>query len=91
MVGFVQQKNQVYRITSYNVCYTKLLRIVLDTVKARFNAVACNYEGVPQQTLLNNENGALNEIKAGRKVQFTSRITSYNVCYTKLLRYKIRN
>ncbi len=59
-------------ILNYKEYTSTVTVIVLDTVKARFNAVACNYEGVPQQTLLNNENGALNEIKAGRKVQFTS-------------------
>ena len=62
-----------YRITSYNVCYTKLLREagkflsagILDGTESPGKVAA----------------GAL-----GKSLK-KARITSYNVCYTKLLRY----
>ena len=62
------------RITSYNVCYTKLLRVSghLD-LHARFEEQAAALLGT--ETALLFGSGFL-----------TNRITSYNVCYTKLLR-----
>ena len=75
------------RITSYNVCYTKLLR-------ASFAAEAIQFDAT--------DNDALARIApqpgpaGGRRCDVRSRtdgrhlrITSYNVCYTKLLRKPI--
>ena len=60
-----------YRITSYNVCYTKLLRITrkLTPIAAQATATHCR-----------------RVIVSRRKTKPNTRITSYNVCYTKLLR-----
>ena len=72
------------RITSYNVCYTKLLRAARPLAPHCVNprpwkgsVAAFDYTtSILLAVGLNTENpGALN------------RITSYNVCYTKLLRY----
>ena len=71
-----------YRITSYNVCYTKLLRLVLpsrESSPTRGPRIAPRTRGW---------------FSARARVLFSrysadwvkSRITSYNVCYTKLLR-----
>ena len=87
------------RITSYNVCYTKLLRIMNAgfMVIASLLAVALLAVGltVPQLFLVT---GLMNAAVAfyiyGLVPEFllrfacwALRITSYNVCYTKLLRY----
>ena len=77
--------NWIHRITSYNVCYTKLLRIILFRKDKKFADSIENYfliwiENKEFQKELEKEgfdiSGNLSE----------SRITSYNVCYTKLLR-----
>ena len=66
-----------YRITSYNVCYTKLLR------EEKFGDMGGWNAENDAATLLSN---------LGIKEEFhytlmkDIRITSYNVCYTKLLR-----
>ena len=62
------------RITSYNVCYTKLLRA--DRVLDRFDTD--HPTGVSRQVESDAADAAV-EVEGGR-------ITSYNVCYTKLLR-----
>ena len=64
------------RITSYNVCYTKLLRLLLLVTVALMGDVV---------------NGARRWLSlGGMRFQPSEmiRITSYNVCYTKLLRAK---
>ena len=75
------------RITSYNVCYTKLLRALDD------EAVVHNF--VPHvdrwaeflDRALDDLDGALDPgAEPARAGQNEGRITSYNVCYTKLLR-----
>ena len=64
-----------FRITSYNVCYTKLLRpfmiLVTPFIKHKHNLMVMVFHIV-------------NTVRNLYKRQ--SRITSYNVCYTKLLR-----
>ena len=101
------------RITSYNVCYTKLLRIpeierAID-FEALFSLVAAALQGLsgvrdelvyltalriglqagfePQRIYLHDEvrPGAA-ELVAFKEQESELRITSYNVCYTKLLR-----
>ena len=71
----------LHRITSYNVCYTKLLR-------SRSGRISTNYEGwhetiLEARQMPQNDNYRLIE---GSRVFEKHRITSYNVCYTKLLR-----
>ena len=74
--------NSFGRITSYNVCYTKLLRTY--SAKAIINKKGEQLTDFIYYTL--------NEFKDGIAVAsddlttFFIRITSYNVCYTKLLR-----
>ena len=72
------------RITSYNVCYTKLLRP---------DALFLNYTN-PMAVLTNvmNTVGGIRTVGLCHSVQVCVpgfRITSYNVCYTKLLRVLI--
>ena len=59
-----------FRITSYNVCYTKLLR----------------FKGIPREVAERSALALAFSCGARRWLLGTSRITSYNVCYTKLLR-----
>ena len=72
------------RITSYNVCYTKLLRIPLGKLLREEPAHTDKARAVVgQQPLVNLC------CLAGISRDFSClcrRITSYNVCYTKLLR-----
>ena len=70
------------RITSYNVCYTKLLRI-----PAERNMVGAipNWFSVRLQD--NNILSFMTDWGDSRLIYTKdNRITSYNVCYTKLLR-----
>ena len=60
------------RITSYNVCYTKLLRVIQPHVYPKLRAGCGTGVGL----------GQFQE----REMPGLTRITSYNVCYTKLLR-----
>ena len=81
------------RITSYNVCYTKLLRATyaqsidlykrsLDIVKTQFaGAIASALDVARVESLLFSTETKLAQVQGQRH-----RITSYNVCYTKLLR-----
>ena len=82
------------RITSYNVCYTKLLRIESETRVRRLrlgsiepteinadliahiaaSRIICPHLHIPLQS---GDDAVLQRMR---------RITSYNVCYTKLLR-----
>ena len=63
------------RITSYNVCYTKLLRSNL------YAPVRCSTKlSILPGTTVNRE------FSSSMPPTVTTRITSYNVCYTKLLR-----
>ena len=86
-----------HRITSYNVCYTKLLRRPRpgwSTGNKRSVAISkgenCFLHDL-QKTAPFTELGAGEtgwSIISGRQASFreSARITSYNVCYTKLLR-----
>ena len=77
------------RITSYNVCYTKLLRYLSrcrsvymrrrnssDCINGRRTGNAANQASLPRRERLQAKAYACQQC----------RITSYNVCYTKLLR-----
>ena len=83
-----------YRITSYNVCYTKLLRfqnLISNSIKfcrdpsPRIHVTA----------LRNDKNETVFSVRdngIGIAAEHTEdRITSYNVCYTKLLRFSTRS
>ena len=89
----------VPRITSYNVCYTKLLREAgLNLAQTdqwnwseggykHFNSIAniklkliYKKKKLAWESLIDNELGVL------YSSELVPRITSYNVCYTKLLR-----
>ena len=108
------------RITSYNVCYTKLLRVEpVEKITSRFVTAAMSYGSISQEAheaiaiALNRLDGRSNcgeggedparyiplpngdslrsrikQVASGRFGVTTEylRITSYNVCYTKLLR-----
>ena len=80
---------QNIRITSYNVCYTKLLRSEqsfelqnpIDVTSSDKIVVYGKYEG---------KNAQLSESTIYEKREsYDYRITSYNVCYTKLLRVRV--
>ena len=85
------------RITSYNVCYTKLLRTMprwcfspakagrrsrRPSVRAMRSARARSRSSATSRTI------PARSIKSAYIPMSISRITSYNVCYTKLLRTK---
>ena len=85
------------RITSYNVCYTKLLRVRLQSkLMSNMDRIPCcvapprikprYIDDVPILALTlwgkNSDHYMLRRVAA----EVEDRITSYNVCYTKLLR-----
>ena len=89
------------RITSYNVCYTKLLRLGLVLTDRHGEAAADNVaknvvedevEVLGVGPFLFQEVDRRDDTAAGaadarlRTARLDARITSYNVCYTKLLR-----
>ena len=91
-------QHQGNRITSYNVCYTKLLRqqlrdkaqsLGLAELFGLARQVANDTSSILQQSLITTQfptpEGQLPRDEFLR--QFAARITSYNVCYTKLLRH----
>ena len=74
------------RITSYNVCYTKLLRflaVLRDTLAGPPGASDLLLPRVDLSRLFPEPAAAYVQARGG---QVHLRITSYNVCYTKLLR-----
>ena len=76
------------RITSYNVCYTKLLRpwVAEDAATAR-DIMLCELTGSRLHVAHVSTKGSVELVRAAKK-RGVPRITSYNVCYTKLLRNK---
>ena len=93
------------RITSYNVCYTKLLRYQKLIKIRKENQVLNNgslHFTIAKGQLLAYERMAGNDLiivlfnnsdqtqklpfQTGKYINLLTRITSYNVCYTKLLR-----
>ena len=82
----ITDKQKLFRITSYNVCYTKLLRIIDDQLAFLGGLnVGDEYSGYGESPERWRDCGIH---LAGPVVQELQRlrITSYNVCYTKLLR-----
>ena len=88
------------RITSYNVCYTKLLRKAKEEFKLRgfSHHTQSEYLGVLQRFILYYENCPIDNMGEREIREYLlylidhekssgTRITSYNVCYTKLLRF----
>ena len=90
----------ILRITSYNVCYTKLLRISPEQAEAiEVNTAKRSYPETDEQKLAGIEANATVGADWETNVQNkpvtisqeqaeaieANRITSYNVCYTKLL------
>ena len=78
------------RITSYNVCYTKLLRIIcIGNYPPRQCGIATFTENLLNSVLLAaKQQGRKIEIGVAAMTDRQTRITSYNVCYTKLLRIR---
>ena len=94
----------VYRITSYNVCYTKLLRLgVADSKKLTpkkreqlASQIKKHADGFFVLEISPSQIDELRKIMSMNEImvvcfakvleQLKPRITSYNVCYTKLLR-----
>ena len=84
------------RITSYNVCYTKLLRTLAGDYVKNFDLASGNlFSGRilnPDSSHYNGQKPALDALGSmldtgeSYEIDLDSRITSYNVCYTKLLR-----
>ena len=73
------------RITSYNVCYTKLLRY-WEGVRHQYAAFESGLEAPASEVYLHEmPGGQFTNLKAQAR-SMGLRITSYNVCYTKLLR-----
>ena len=77
------------RITSYNVCYTKLLRVLSvnvynDTAYVNLSEDFKNAcQGISSKAEMLLVYAIVNTVTA---MDGINRITSYNVCYTKLLR-----
>ena len=99
-----------HRITSYNVCYTKLLREIanLPKVYGSSDSKKENNNSTKKESSYNKSNNVktsnslqIKQADARQKIEFykskqkskairnnfvnVTRITSYNVCYTKLL------
>ena len=96
------------RITSYNVCYTKLLRYSRSVamVKAwviakaeslktrvagvtklfRQEALQAIEKAIPANVGITLKHEQFNRYDSNAVAVYATRITSYNVCYTKLLR-----
>ena len=101
---------KVHRITSYNVCYTKLLRVVHDRERAALLHVRVEVAGIrcqhhhaapranPHRLQAFSVSANVMDLDTRRDLRgpvvklhalvedAADRITSYNVCYTKLLR-----
>ena len=73
--GMDTRESRTYRITSYNVCYTKLLRLVLVL---QLSGCSMGWQAMQKHRISDDQ------------LLPAVRITSYNVCYTKLLR-TVRN
>ena len=114
MIGiFFSKIARGFRITSYNVCYTKLLRYALRWhakimhqiglgLKAYCNNLIGSITGSTELSLINFPVNGVVPVRIPHKNQVVNgyhtlhsgsvymtgqfRITSYNVCYTKLLR-----
>ena len=81
------------RITSYNVCYTKLLRVGRAELLERADVGASVLKELINKNILSITEQAVDrldlsekEVAVAHPLSAIHRITSYNVCYTKLLR-----
>ena len=106
------RRSESNRITSYNVCYTKLLRaaiangiatsdadaVVIDGFKGGTGAAPKVFRdnvGIPIEVAIAAVDDRLREQGNRHKISIIAsggirnRITSYNVCYTKLLRTRM--
>ena len=70
------------RITSYNVCYTKLLRLSSPSLRSDLHPAGHR----PPGQVEGGDVGKGKRFGVGLGPDADDRITSYNVCYTKLLR-----
>ena len=84
----------ILRITSYNVCYTKLLRLALKRNMCSFYYDSWNFcSDMELRSCSDNFVYDINAVSTYPRIKVTEtikrngRITSYNVCYTKLLRF----
>ena len=91
----------VDRITSYNVCYTKLLRMIavlsheggLNIPAGHDRSIALRERTPMRDTFPSSFTGstaAAALAALGNPMRLLARITSYNVCYTKLLRARFK-
>ena len=78
---------QSSRITSYNVCYTKLLRMHEESLRHEeyMQASQQHHEKITKILEIVVDDKTDKNVKQ-ELIELLNRITSYNVCYTKLLR-----
>ena len=80
-----------FRITSYNVCYTKLLRRIQTIARDCDPQVEISLETYQNILIIHVPEGTVKPYRCNKgffiRSGANSRITSYNVCYTKLLRF----
>ena len=83
-LGDFTAKSTEVRITSYNVCYTKLLRAFKEADAAAMEAETA--VSLTRVGVVSSGEGVALMLEGRRRTFKGFRITSYNVCYTKLLR-----
>ena len=86
-----RKQREINRITSYNVCYTKLLRFAhifegVDLASVDDEIFDLLASGMLQEWL-KDPKGVADALGLDENELSKIRITSYNVCYTKLLRF----
>ena len=91
--------SDIGRITSYNVCYTKLLRLRVWVASQENLSIGAMGTRAKQRAIFEElsldftygviDKCILRALRGQDSLILTTRITSYNVCYTKLLRFPI--